>query len=241
MYFGDSCRQTGSRMTAVYNGAVQTPERVTPVYGSRRETYFYTDLCGSGEQIHEGDSLGLTGIIVAFPKVENGKKIKNILGRNGFSDIVICTSGAQVIQEANGRADGIVICTYRLPDMLCFELREYLPPTFRMIAIATKSQWAENGDESIVCIPLPLKVHDLLATTEMVAYSLERARKRRKSQPRHRTREEEDLIAQAKDILMVRNNMTEQEAHRYLQKTSMDNGTSFTETAQMILSMMDRN
>ena len=38
---------------------------------------------------------------------------------------------------------------------------------------------------------------------------------------------------------MERNNMTEAEAHRYLQKTSMDNGTGFTETAQMILSMMD--
>ena len=38
---------------------------------------------------------------------------------------------------------------------------------------------------------------------------------------------------------LERNQMTEEEAHRYLQKTSMDNGTSFTETAQMILGMLD--
>ena len=43
----------------------------------------------------------------------------------------------------------------------------------------------------------------------------------------------------AKAILLERNQMTEEEAHRYLQKTSMDNGTSFTETAQMILGMLD--
>ena len=32
--------------------------------------------------------------------------------------------------------------------------------------------------------------------------------------------------------------MTEVEAHRYLQKTSMDSGTNLVETAQMVLSMM---
>ena len=32
--------------------------------------------------------------------------------------------------------------------------------------------------------------------------------------------------------------MTEEEAHRYLQKTSMDSGTNMVETAQMILMLM---
>jgi len=39
-------------------------------------------------------------------------------------------------------------------------------------------------------------------------------------------------------LLMIRNNMTEEEAHRYMQKTSMDSGTGLTDTAQMILSML---
>jgi response regulator NasT len=36
---------------------------------------------------------------------------------------------------------------------------------------------------------------------------------------------------------MERNSMTEEEAHRYIQKHSMDNGTNMVETAQMVLSM----
>jgi response regulator NasT len=36
---------------------------------------------------------------------------------------------------------------------------------------------------------------------------------------------------------MERNSMTEEEAHRYLQKHSMDNGTNMVETAQMALAM----
>ena len=38
---------------------------------------------------------------------------------------------------------------------------------------------------------------------------------------------------------MERNNMTEEEAHRYLQKSSMDSGTNMLETAQMVLTIMD--
>ena len=38
--------------------------------------------------------------------------------------------------------------------------------------------------------------------------------------------------------MMERNNMTEQEAHRYIQKCSMDSGTNMVETAYMILEIM---
>ena len=34
--------------------------------------------------------------------------------------------------------------------------------------------------------------------------------------------------------------MSEEEAHRYLQKTSMDSGTNLVETAEMLLALMDR-
>lgn len=38
---------------------------------------------------------------------------------------------------------------------------------------------------------------------------------------------------------MERNHLSEEEAHRYLQKQSMDMGRSMLETAQMILALMD--
>ena len=43
------------------------------------------------------------------------------------------------------------------------------------------------------------------------------------------------MIKLAKETLMARNNMTEQEAHKYLQKCSMDSGTNMSETAEMVL------
>ena len=46
------------------------------------------------------------------------------------------------------------------------------------------------------------------------------------------------LIADAKKLLMERNSMTEEEAHRYMQKCSMDSGTNIVETAQMVFTLM---
>jgi hypothetical protein len=39
-------------------------------------------------------------------------------------------------------------------------------------------------------------------------------------------------------LLMARNSFTEEEAHKYIQKRSMDNGTGLVEVAQMILSLL---
>lgn len=50
-----------------------------------------------------------------------------------------------------------------------------------------------------------------------------------------RSPEEMEVIQQAKALLMDRNGMTEEQAHRFLQKSSMDNGTKLLQTAQTVL------
>ena len=44
-----------------------------------------------------------------------------------------------------------------------------------------------------------------------------------------------ELIQRAKELLMDINRMTEAEAHRFLQKRSMDAGLKMVETAQMVI------
>ena len=46
------------------------------------------------------------------------------------------------------------------------------------------------------------------------------------------------MIDAAKKLLMDRNSMTEEEAHRYMQKCSMDSGTNLVETAEMVFALM---
>lgn len=50
--------------------------------------------------------------------------------------------------------------------------------------------------------------------------------------------EEQGILRRAKKLLMKRNHLTEAEAHRYLQKTSMDTGRTMMESAQMVTMLM---
>ena len=63
-------------------------------------------------------------------------------------------------------------------------------------------------------------------------------RHRKRKVIKKRSEKEENYIRNAKYLLMERNHLTEQEAYRYLQKSSMDNGTNMVETAQMVLMLM---
>ncbi|MDE7257890.1 MAG: ANTAR domain-containing protein, partial [Lachnospiraceae bacterium] len=78
----------------------------------------------------------------------------------------------------------------------------------------------------------------LINTVDMMSQTIMRRRRRAKSKPKERNSEETAFIKEAKELLMERNHMTEEEAHRYIQKCSMDSGTNMVETAQMILAMM---
>ena len=180
----------------------------------------------------------MTNIIVLFPKIEDAKNVRNLLVRHGFQVPAVCTTGAQALASANGLGDGIVVCGYKYPDMMFSELQALLPSHFEMLLLASQRVWGEYGRDGVVCVSMPLKVHELVSTLEMMAAGIEWRRKRRRAKPRERSEEDRKVLEEAKGLLMERNGMSEEEAHRYIQKCSMDSGTNLVETAEMVLSMM---
>ena len=129
---------------------------------------------------------------------------------------------------------GIVVCGYRFQDMLYTELREQMGGGFEMLLLASQRVLAEKVQDGVVAVRMPLKVHELLDTVNMMEYALDK----RKKKKRPRSPRERAVIERAKALLMERNHMTEEEAHRYVQKCSMDSGNSIVETAQMIISLL---
>lgn len=180
----------------------------------------------------------MTGIIVALPRMDDARNIKNLLVRNGYPVTAVCTSGAQALAQTDSLNDGIIICGYKLTDMLYSQLYESLPPGFEMLLMASQRFLMECLDNDIVCLAMPFQLNDFINTVEMMSTSIVYKRKERRKKPKERKPEETALINEAKLLLMNRNNMTEEEAHRYLQKTSMDNATGMVETAQMVLRLM---
>ena len=180
----------------------------------------------------------MTNILIAFPKLEEGRGIKNILIRNGFSVSGVCTSGMQAAGRADEWNEGIIICGYKLTDMMYSGLQELLPSGFEMLLLAPGSRLNDCLGNDIVCLGMPLKVKELVDTVDMMVEDMERRRRARRKTPVVRDEKQTALITEAKELLMERNNMTEAEAHRYMQKSSMDSGTNMVETAQMILALM---
>lgn len=177
-------------------------------------------------------------IIAVFPKMENGKKIKNILVKNGFHVSALCTTGAQALQHADMLEEGLVVSAGRLADMMYEQLREYLSDSFEMLVISAPNLWEEKDMEHLMRLTMPLKVHELISAVERLSDSIERKQKKRRSRRPERSEEERQTIGDAKKLLMERKRMTEEEAHRYIQKASMDSGTGLMETAEMILRIM---
>lgn len=180
----------------------------------------------------------MTNIIVVLPKKEDAKSIRNVLVRSGFSVMAACSTGAQALQAADNLSGGLVICSYKLIDMLYSELYDYLPQGVEMLLIASPAYISEVCRKDIVCLAMPLKVHELVSTVDMMCRSGERRKRKRRLVPRERSPEEEAIIKEAKFLLMERNRMTEEEAHRYIQKCSMDSGANMAEMAEMVLTTM---
>lgn len=177
----------------------------------------------------------MISVIVVFPKLEEAKSIKNLLVRNGIDVIAACTTAAQVINLTDDLDYGIVVSGYKLVDMMYSEMLECLPDTFDMLLVASKRYYAECSESEVVCLSMPIKAVDLVETVNLMYDKLYRQMKRQKSKPTVRTDEEKQVIAHAKQMLMTQRGMTEDEAHKYLQKKSMDNGTNLVETSHMVL------
>ncbi|MCI7099568.1 MAG: ANTAR domain-containing protein [Lachnospiraceae bacterium] len=180
----------------------------------------------------------MTNIIVVFPKLEDAKSIRNILTRNGLQVTAVCNCGAQALSAMEGLNDGIVVCGYRFRDMMYSDLNQNLPRYFEMLLVTSKMHLQEAEGMGIMSISMPLRSMDLVETVGMMSDVIVRKRRKRKEQPARRSEGDRRLLAEAKSLLMERNHMSEGEAHRYIQKCSMDTGTNMVETAKMILSVM---
>ena len=175
-------------------------------------------------------------IVVVLPNIDNAKKIKRILQEHGFQNVFACNAASLALQTACENDCGVVISGYHLKDMYYLELAQNLPSGFELLLIGSAAVVADAGS-GILSLTMPLKVYDLVNTVGMILNQTERRYKKNRK-PKVRSEKEQNYIRNAKLLLMERNHLTEEEAFRYIQKSSMNNSTNMVETAQMILSLL---
>jgi len=178
----------------------------------------------------------MSSVFVVFPKIEDAKKIRDILIRHGFDGVTAFCAGYQALVAMEDLPGGVVICGNRMKDMNYTELLESLPRGFELLLLASPLV-LDGKPPDVLGLALPLRVQELVSTVRMMEEGSQSNLSRRKKK-KERTEKERNYIRNAKYLLMDQNHLSEEEAHRYLQKCSMDSGTNMVETAQMILMLL---
>jgi response regulator NasT len=83
---------------------------------------------------------------------------------------------------------------------------------------------------------MPVRLGELVGSVNVL---IQLDQKRSRAAIPKRSEEDKQLIMKAKELLMEKNGMTEEQAHRYLQKKSMETSSKMTDTAKIILEAFD--
>ena len=167
-------------------------------------------------------------------KIEEARKIGGLLTKHGYRPDLVCSLAADALSESCRLDNGVVICGSRLNDMSFVELNDCIPKYFRLIIMSRNIMNEEYPDEAVK-LELPLKISELIRAIESENSKYFRHPSDGRVMKQSRDREDRKYIDKAKEILMRTKGMSEPEAYRYLQKTSMDNSTSMVETARMVI------
>ncbi len=174
-------------------------------------------------------------IVIAMPRREDAVRLKQIIIRSGIWDqIMTCSLGNEVVEAIEEKEVSLVITTRRLKDMGYEELVSVLPFDLSMILLA-KDPGMIPFSGNVVTLELPFRMEKLTLLLRRLLPDTRPVRKPRKPK---RSAEEQRTIDEAKALLMEQRDLSEPDAFRYIQKTSMDTGKSMLETAQTILLLL---
>ncbi len=176
----------------------------------------------------------MISVIIAMPRIEDAKRLADIMRSRGRDVQYVCSTGSEVLSYVGDIDNGIVICGYKLKDMLHTQLLYMLPKGFEMVLTVSAARW-DNCAEGVLKVELPVKIAELMRTVDMLLARNEARVKKGGTGSGGRSRQQQDIVEKAQRLLMERNGMERKEAYRYIQKQSMNSGNSMVEVARYIL------
>lgn len=167
----------------------------------------------------------MKSIIVAYPIKATAIQIKNVLEDEGFYVSHVCATGASVLSIAGEMRGGVIVCASILRDMSAAVIAEYLPAGFDIIALTKGGRQEYMGN--YIPLPLPLDRVEFVKTVRVLVSS--------ESSFTNRTKDDAEYISRAKHILMGADDMTEMQAHKYIQQLSMKQSKPMVDVAKDII------
>lgn len=171
----------------------------------------------------------LKSVIIAFPNKNTALQIRAVLEEYGIYVSHICATGASVLSIASEMNGGVIVCAAILRDSSAQFLSERLGAGFDIVALSKGGK--QNYLGNFISLPMPLDKDEFCSTVAVLVSS--------RSSFSNRKKADDDYISNAKAILMNINEMTEMQAHKYLQKKSMQQGRKIADVAKDIIKRVE--
>ena len=168
-------------------------------------------------------------IAAVFENERTGEKIRSLLESTGVARVLCCRTAAEVKVLMGQKRIPTVVCGYKFPDGTAEELFCDLPEGRTMLLLARQDLLTLCEEPRIFKLASPLSRAALIDAVRQVV-----AAAGRDVRP-PRSEKEEAMILRAKEWLMERYGVDEEQAHRLLQKRSMAGGRKLSDTARMVL------
>lgn len=174
-------------------------------------------------------------LIVAFSSDTAARRICAWLAQSGFPSRTVCRTGAEVLRAVRYMGGGSVICAARLPDYTADELYDDLDGQADLLVIGKPEQLIGCENPAIRRLPLPVSRSQLAEAAE----ALTQAQQARA--PAKPSQQDQEIIRHAKALLQAMCGMTEPEAHRYLQRRSMEAHRKMADTARLVIAALEKD
>ncbi len=167
-------------------------------------------------------------VTVAFSTKAWQDRLSQLLSRHGIT-FKLVSSGHEAIRMAAGQPS-LIMSNWKLTDMTAGQLARRIRQD-SAVMVLDKAFYVKETAPNMTLIPLPTTSAIIItAVINQLAIPL-------KTFPNPPS---DQLIWQAKDILITTLGYSEQQAHRYLQKTSMKTGRPIDKVAAEVISQNEK-
>ena len=178
-------------------------------------------------------------VIIGSSTEKTLKNLSTFLVENGFNVVAETTDGYELLRKVHSIYPDLVIIDYKLKGINGHEVSETLIndkicPIIALINTLEVQYFINlNQEPSFVTIEKPCNKQILINTINLLSIT------KLEKQLTQLTKENEvkTFVDEAKALLIQHMNLTEEEAHRRIQKQSMDKGLSKIVVAKGIISM----
>ena len=176
-------------------------------------------------------------VIVAFESDSLCRKFRDLLEGSGSAACLICHSGSQVRRAAAAQPIYCVVCGTRLSDGPAEWLAEDLPPACSLLLVGPQHMLDACASRDVYTLATPIRREEAVSTVKLL---LQFGHRMERFTAARRTSADQATVDRAKKLLMDRLGMTEDQAHRELQKRSMDAGARLSHTARQVIRELEK-